>query len=119
MRFQDSIIDYEGIKPFYLPHISSYVTSYARVEMHKALIANRDGLLYCDTDSIWSNKPVLLNKGDELGEWKLEKKTKEAGFLGLKLYAYQTDQLYIRIKGVSKKMIESASFTSVSDFLNR
>ena len=110
-----------SVSPFTLPHISSYVTAYARIELHKAMLANKDRLLYVDTDSIWiTGESKGIINGNQLGEWKLEYEFSEAFFIGLKFYAYQLEnEMKVRIKGVSRKMIENAEFTSVKDFGKR
>lgn len=56
--------------------IASFCTSYARVELLKAI--EKTGAIYCDTDSIFTNiSPELAQElipiGDKLGEWKMEK----------------------------------------------
>jgi hypothetical protein len=56
--------------------IAAFCTSYARVELLKAI--EKTGAIYCDTDSIFTNiKPELAAElipiGDKLGEWKMEK----------------------------------------------
>lgn len=117
-----NVIKYENnnnIKPFYMPHIASYVTSYARIELHQAMVANYNKLAYVDTDSLWTEDEAQVNIGDDLGEWKLEKICTHAAFMALKCYAYQAEELVIRIKGLSKKMITSASFSCVKDFHQR
>jgi hypothetical protein len=111
----------KSIKPFYLPHISSYVTAYARIELHKAMVKNDRALLYLDTDSIWTVGIPEIKLSDEMGEWKIEKECSEAGILALKCYSYQEKgkELTVRIKGVSKAMIKEANFKNVHDFMER
>ncbi len=115
------VFKYENtnIKPFYMPHIATYVTSYARIELLKVMLKNKDKLCYVDTDSIWTIGEANVNLGDKIGEWKLERTCQETAFLALKCYAYMTDELVIRIKGVTKQMIQRANFLSVTDFLSR
>jgi hypothetical protein len=118
------VIYYMNMAPrmFMLPHISSTTTSYGRIELHKGLEANQDSLLYCDTDSMWlEDKPKGIDLSDtRLGAWKQEHTFSEAAFLALKFYAYEEDStLKVRIKGVSKFMINDAKFTSAQDFFAR
>lgn len=57
----------------------SYITSYARIKLHKGLLSahrNNCKLIYCDTDSIfWKgspNPPGLELNASKLGAWKVE-----------------------------------------------
>jgi len=111
----------ESINLFTLPHISSYVTAYARIELHKALDNNKKNLIYCDTDSIFvEGEAKNIIESDRLGDWKLEYHAEKGAFIGLKFYAVKIDEkLKIKIKGVSKQMIEKAQFQSIEDFWNR
>jgi len=118
------IIYYEttSINIFTLPHISSYVTSYARIELHKALDSNKEKLIYCDTDSIFvEGKGKNIVESDKLGDWKKEYYAEKGSFIALKFYAVQFEDqtMKIKIKGVTKKMIESANFRSIEDFHTR
>lgn len=57
---------------------ASFITSYARVDLAKAIKAAGKDILYCDTDSIHVKASALdkinanVPMGDELKEWKLE-----------------------------------------------
>lgn len=65
--------------------IAAYVTSYARVLLHKHLNASKGEIYYCDTDGFATNDPNVPT-GNELGELKLEKKYFDALFHAPKLY---------------------------------
>lgn len=102
--------------------IACYVTSYARVHLHKE--ASKVGvthIYYCDTDSLFSDKP--METGKELGAMKLEYKCKSACFLMPKTYAneeiYEEDgkvkALKLVMKGFDYKKIVN-KFT-VMDFI--
>jgi len=65
--------------------IAAWITSGARVHLHKLLMENEKGIHYCDTDSLFTTKK---NKtGNELGELKLEYELDKAIFLLPKTYA--------------------------------
>ena len=73
---------------FAVPTYSSYTTSYARIELLKNLIANQNnGVVYCDTDSIFLEKSFLGSIGNNLGQFKQEKKL-ITHIKGLKHYTY-------------------------------
>lgn len=73
---------------FAVPTFSSYITSYARVELLKNLLANQNnGIVYCDTDSIFLENEFIGNIGNELGQFKQEKKL-ITNIKGLKHYSY-------------------------------
>jgi hypothetical protein len=60
------------------PAISAHITSYARVKLWKVISYCRENdikVYYCDTDSIFTNKPLpdFLVSSTELGKMKLEK----------------------------------------------
>ena len=102
--------------------IACYVTSYARVHLHKeATKVGVHHIYYCDTDSLFSDKP--METGQELGQMKLEYKCKSACFLMPKTYAneeiYEEDgkvkALKLVMKGFDYKKIVN-KFT-VMDFI--
>ena len=64
---------------------SSYVTSYARIVLHKLLIQNEKDLIYCDTDSIFTYDKNF-NTSNKLGKLKLESISHSGLFLLPKLY---------------------------------
>ena len=73
--------------------IATFITSYARVKLLKAMIANEDRVVYCDTDSIklevikGNNKPKGLSIGKDLGQFQFEeKKSGEFQFYRPKFY---------------------------------
>ena len=95
--------------PFYMSEstyntIPSYLTSYARIHLHKFLDAYKDNLVYCDTDSMFLT--CELDPGyisDDLGDWKFEGHFDKAWFLGLKFYALEDDGIKLKIKGLRFK----------------
>jgi len=58
---------------FEFPVISAFITSYARLKLHSAMLANANSLIYVDTDSLKLKLPAAdIAIGKELGEWALE-----------------------------------------------
>lgn len=109
----DCFIETENIKFknsfFAIPTYSSYITSYARIILLQNLLNNqKNGVTYCDTDSIFLEKDFIGSVGVELGQFKKEnKQVKE--IKGLKHYTYidlETNQLNETLKGVSRSSIK-------------
>ena len=88
-----TMLKYTDVKfdHYMMVSIASYITSYARVDLHRAIQGAHDKggrITYCDTDSIHGIIPEgSVTIGSELGEWKPEyhKITKAQYFLP-KLY---------------------------------
>lgn len=68
---------------YLLPHISSAVTSKARLHLLTRL---NDNIYYCDTDSVFTPDPVIT--GDNIGEWSLVGEG-ECQFYQPKLYKFK------------------------------
>lgn len=66
--------------------IGSYITSYARILMHKYYMKCGKALYYTDTDSIHYTGEKRFKFGDKLGELKLEYTTRSSVFLLPKTY---------------------------------
>jgi len=80
------------------PCIASFISSYARLKMLKALLSNEEAVVYCDTDSIKIKSDKTLTGcdiGNDLGEWGFEYEQTEI-FYRSKFYAN-------KMKGVPKK----------------
>jgi len=87
---------------FCIPEWSSYVTAYARIELHKHMLKAKN-LIYVDTDSIFCENVVEDSK--ELGKLKLEYTAEEGRFVRAKFYAIKTlDKEYTKIKGLQKNI---------------
>ena len=88
-----------------IPTYSSYITSAARVMLLQNLVANeKNGVTYCDTDSIALDGEFIGKISDKLGDFKLEPKTL-IEVNGLKNYKYlnhETGETHDVIKGVSR-----------------
>lgn len=69
--------------------IAAWVTSHARIHMHKQYMVAPEKLWYTDTDSAFSTHKYPENSKD-LGEMKLEYKSKQAVFLLPKTYMADT-----------------------------
>lgn len=68
--------------------IACYVTSYARILMHKEMMkVGPENIFYTDTDSIFTTKE--METGDELGKMKLEYESTFGVFLNPKSYLIQ------------------------------
>lgn len=76
----------------YLP-LAIFVTSYARMELMEAIDANRDRILYADTDSIilaGTEAPKGIEIHDtELGQWSLREEFTNHKIVKPKLYALE------------------------------
>jgi hypothetical protein len=85
---------------FVNPIMASYITSCARIHLHKLMAQNESDILYCDTDSIISKKEYS-NVGNEIGQLKLEH---EGDILIIRPKVYQlitNKKTYIKAKGFS------------------
>lgn len=74
-------------------HLACFVTSYARIVLHQALIEETSGQkFYCDTDSVVSQNTFHddLVDPDEFGKWDLENVVKKGIYLQPKLYYEKT-----------------------------
>jgi hypothetical protein len=81
----------------------AYITAFVRIALHSELIKNPRASVYCDTDSIASEK-VLPYNSSALGGWKRERKM-ITQVRALKDYVYydETDEnIYQSLKGVKK-----------------
>jgi len=68
------------------PVVSATITSYGRVKILDALMANESSVVYCDTDSIKVIEKVRgISISNEPGDWKYEY-TAEQWFYGPKMY---------------------------------
>jgi len=93
------------LKTFSNVAIASWITSIARVHLHRILVQNQNSLYYCDTDSIFTTNE--LETSNELGALKLEYETSQACFLLPKVYLTHNK---IRMKGFDKKKIKNFKF---------
>jgi len=68
-----------------MPHISAFVSSYARVCLYEFMAKAKFKIWYCDTDSIITDQKI--NTSDKIGDMKIEHVIDEGYFLIPKLYA--------------------------------
>lgn len=94
--------------------IAAFVTSYARIHMHRIYSLCGDALFYTDTDSLFTTKK--LEESTDLGGLKLEWTWDSACFLLPKTYmAVSKNKVKRAMKGFQKRKIEN--FT-LEDFKN-
>jgi hypothetical protein len=108
------------------PAIACFVTSYARVFLHENMReVGEESVYYCDTDSLFTDKPMKLGK--ELGAMKLEYKCKSACFLLPKTYVNEEiieedgkeKPMKLTMKGFDYKNIRNAfTMDDFIDYLN-
>lgn len=68
---------------------AAYLTAEARVELHRQLLEADRAALYCDTDSVYSSRPLDRRIGPELGEWGHEGAMTDWRALAPKVYRYR------------------------------
>jgi hypothetical protein len=76
------------VSPCARPEWSAYLTSEARIELLNQLSSVGDSSVYCDTDSVFSTKPIVRNMGTSLGQWKDEGEISDFASFGPKFYRY-------------------------------
>jgi DNA polymerase type B, organellar and viral len=90
--------------------IASWVTSQARIHMHKLLMQDPESMYYMDTDSMFTTHAFLQND-DDLGALKKEYTSTDACFILPKTYRVETtDPIY---KMYSEEGKEIDEFTNV------
>jgi len=99
---QTTTEEFDGI--FAFPILSSYISSYGRIELHKYI--EKYDAAYCDTDSIVTK--YTLKESKELGGMKLESHLTKCEFIKPKLYyMLQNDgKEVIKMKGINRANIK-------------
>lgn len=104
------------------PEWAAYLTSSARVLLHRQLVADGEGGLtsvYCDTDSVFSTTRRTWRMGDQLGEFEDRGPFSSFRALAPKVYSYEKGpDLTVRAKGIflPKKPTElRAAFEALAD----
>lgn len=105
------------------PQYAVFVTSYARVELARAmheLEASGGKVYYCDTDSIFTDQPLPVEVVDrkEYGKWKLEHEVEQAVFVLPKLYAFREPDGVetLKSKGIIMEYMQTLSLSSYYQF---
>jgi hypothetical protein len=97
------------LKTFSHVGIATFVTSYARIHMHRLFGSLGSDLFYTDTDSIFTTRK--MDHGKELGKLKFEAEYDSAVFLLPKTYyARGIQKSKIAMKGFDKKKISQFDF---------
>lgn len=83
---------------------AAQITAGARIKLHKYQVLQGDGLVYSDTDSIFSSKPIV-GVSEGLGGLRVDGTYKSALIAGPKLYALEDydGQWFAKGKGVPRK----------------
>lgn len=119
--------EFDGI--FSFPVLSSYISSYARIEIHKYI--EKYNAVYCDTDSIVTKE--TLPTSSKLGDMKLEANLLKCEFIKPKLYYMMEEdgKEVIKMKGVNRanindfnsmkkgKLIKKTKFSKIKESINR
>lgn len=94
---------------FCIPIWASYVASYGRIKLHRAI--TRTDPIYCDTDSLITKHKLPESK--ELGKLKLEMRIKRGVIVRPKFYAIENadtnnlkekEKHHVKIKGLGKRL---------------
>lgn len=93
---------------------AAYLTSEARVELHKQLLHAGDGAIYCDTDSVYSVSELTRRLGDDLGEWGYEGELRDWKCLAPKIYQYRDSDDEVRVKGKGMSGLDEDGFDMLS-----
>lgn len=103
--------------------IASYVTSFARLELLKALrLASQNGnVYYCDTDSIVTDTPLPaeLIHDTKIGAWALEGTPVKGIFLKPKVYSevLPGGKTEVKFKGVTRETQKEMDFETYENLL--
>lgn len=114
---------------FAFPILSSYISSSARITIHKYI--EKHNAVYCDTDSIVTKD--VLEEGKELGAMKLESHLLKCEFIKPKLYYMleESGKEVIKMKGVNRanikdfnsmkrgESIKKTKFSKIKESVNR
>jgi hypothetical protein len=96
---------------------SAYLTSEARVEVHRQLqhaISVLASPLYCDTDSVYAKRRLTRRIGDELGEWGYEGELHSFRCLAPKVYRYRDEHGADHIRGKGLSGLDLAGFNALA-----
>lgn len=109
--------------------IAAYVTSHARIKLHKSLHECGEDLYYCDTDSFFTTKKLKTSMN--LGDIKIEKSISRAAFILPKVYSvmcsgktnsqgeletFEKEQIHVKLKGLNSLKV---SHLTPDDLMNQ
>lgn len=107
-HFELYTTEQEEKNPFTMVHIASFVTSYARIQLHKYMLQCKN-VYYCDTDSIATD--TKLETSPELGGLELVTEFDFALFLYPKCYVVCSgDKVKIKAKGFDSSKLTLQDF---------
>jgi hypothetical protein len=87
---------------------SAHLTAAARVELAAQLREAGDGAVYCDTDSVYSLRPLARRVGADLGEWKYEGPMSAWRAIAPKTYVYRSPHGdTVRSKGIPRATLDA------------
>lgn len=102
-----------------LPQWAVFITANARLHLLKNIYENGvENVVYCDTDSITTSKPLdPIHIGEAYGQFKLEKKWKTFTALAPKVYAGETYESGFTgaVKGIPKRLIDESGYKALID----
>jgi len=114
-----AIISYDEIeicqKVYQLPHLSSFTTSYGRIQLFEDLeLAKFENVLYMDTDSLLTNQQGYNNLknrfNDKIGYLGVEWKSNNVYIFTEKAYMYydlELNKIVLKVKGLNRYYINS------------
>ena len=96
---------------------ASYITAYARLKLQYYLESQGNNVIYCDTDSIYSQAPIET-EGDGLGALGKPEYWDKGTFLGPKLYRLEMygGNTLLRAKGVPQSVAADYLRTGAATF---
>jgi len=99
-------------KEFSTSYISSFITSYARLELFnlfKSIKQKNGNIFYADTDSVFADIKIESDK-HILGALKLESEVEKALFILPKFYMYveknYPNKFHVKIKGIQRHLLK-------------
>lgn len=97
-----------------IPAWGAEITARVRIKLHEAIKNNSKKILYCDTDSIFTNGKAKIKLSSDLGGWKLEgKRIKEIRALKDYVFYKEDGELAQKLKGVKKDAVPYDEYGNV------
>lgn len=102
-----------------IPSIAAFVTAYARMHMHKAMMrCDPKGIYYQDTDSLIVDHPYFEHS-TALGHMKLEDKINNFKVLLPKVYSYTTDEGKHEYRAKGLHLNTALGYEKIDEIFNR